>query len=152
MDYKKIAPETPENPEGEEESETKNIDLSSPNPCQVINENENPKKKVFDLDYNGNYFLFSLTNVLDKYLAIELIPVEGSLPYPYRAIYSLQILNLIKYCFKDFKTIDECMNKVISLFLKNRLTLYRDEEKDLFYIILLRKTTKITLITQVYLI
>ena len=140
MDYNPITPETPDD---EEETENKNIDLSSPNPCQVINENENLKKRVFDLDYNGNYFLFTLANVLDKYLAIELIPVEGSLPYPYRAIYSLQILNMVEYLFKDFKTIDECMNKVISLFKKNRINLYRDEEKDLFYIIL-----KITIIDE----
>ena len=54
MDYKQI---TPEEPEG---------DLSSLNPCQLVNENENKnkneslKKNVFDLDYNDNYFLFSI--------------------------------------------------------------------------------------------
>ena len=137
MDYKQIIPETPD---GEENN---NNDLSSPNPCQVINENDNPKKKVFDLDYDDNYFLFSISNVLDKYLVLELIPVEGSLPFPYRVIYNLQILNKIEFIFKDMKTIDECMKKMISMFLKNRISIYRDQPKDLFYMIL-----KITIIDE----
>ena len=140
MDYKQIIPETPD---GEEENSNNNNDLSSPNPCQVINENDNPKKKVFDLDYDDNYFLFSISNILDKYLVLELIPVEGSLPFPYRVIYNLQILNKIEFIFKDMKTIDECMKKMISMFLKNRISIYRDLPKDSFYIIL-----KITFIDE----
>ena len=118
-------------------------DLSSPNPCLVINEKENPKKKIFGLDYNNNYFLFSITNILDKYLALELFPADGNLPFSYKIIYNLKILNSIEYIFKDMKTIDKCMEKLISLLLKNRITLYREESKDLFYIIL-----KITIIDE----
>ena len=149
MDYNFLSPETPE---GEEKDiNCTSNDLSSPNPVQVINENENknkkekdnPKKKVFDIDYGGNYYIFSLTNLIEKYLCIELIPIEGSLPFPYRAIYSLQILNMIEYLFKDLKTVDECIEKISSLFSKNRLNIYRDEAKDLFYIIL-----KITIIDE----
>ena len=138
MEYHPIMPETSD---GEEENENK--DLSSPNPCQVIDEEENPKKKIFGLDYNNSYFLFSITNIQDKYLSLELIPADGSLPFSYKIIYNLQILNMIEYIFKDLKTIDECMEKLISLLLKNRVTIYRDEPKDLFYIIL-----KITIIDE----
>ena len=42
MEYIQIVPNTPS---GDEESPN---DLSSPNPCQVINENEDPKKKYLD--------------------------------------------------------------------------------------------------------
>ena len=148
MEYNLIMPETPD---GEEKDNNNNTDLSSPNPCQVINENENEnnnkkdnrKKKVFDIDYSGNYFLFQISNLIEKYLCIELIPVEGSLPYSYRAIYSLQILNMIEYIFKDLKTVDECMDKITELFKKKRINIYRDEEKDIFYIIL-----KITIIDE----
>ena len=138
MDYNEIKPETPS---GEETGESK--DLASPNPCQVINENDNPKKKVFGLDYNNNYYLFSITNISDKYLALELIPADGSLPFSYKIVYNIQILNIIDYIFKDLKTIAECMEKLISLLLKNRITIFRDEERDLFFIIL-----KITIIDE----
>lgn len=137
MEYKQIVPNTPS---GDEESPN---DLSSPNPCQVINENEDPKKKVFGLDYNNSYFLFSITNISDKYLALELIPADGTLPFSYKIIYNLPILNSIEYIFKDLKTIDECMKRLISLLLKNRITIYREEAKDLFYIIL-----KVTIIDE----
>ena len=129
MEYNLIMAETPD---GEEKDNNNNTDLSSPNPCQVINENENEnenknkdnrKKKVFDIDYSGNYFLFQISNLIEKYLCIELIPVEGSLPYAYRAIYSLQILNMIEYIFKDLKTVDECMEKITALFKKKRINI-----------------------------
>ena len=50
---------------------------------------------------------------------------------------------MIEYLFKDLKTVDECIEKISSLFSKNRLNIYRDEAKDLFYIIL-----KITIIDE----
>ena len=133
MDYDPIIPETPK---GEEEEESNCNNLSSPNPCQEINENNNPKKKVFGLDYNNNFFLFSITNILDKYLQLEFIPADGSLPFSYKVTYNLKILNMIEYLFKDLKTIEECMEKLISLLLKKRISIYRDISKDIFYIIL----------------
>ena len=140
MDYQPIQlPETPEGNENENNNNTN--DLSSPNPCQPID--ENPKKKVFGLDYNNNYYLFSICNIQDKYLSLELIPTDGSLPFSYKIIYNLQILNSIEYIFKDLKTIEECMKRLISLLLKHRITIYRDEPKDLFYIIL-----KVTIIDE----
>ena len=140
MDYNQLAPETP----NDEENNNNNCNnLASPNPCKVINENNNPKKKIFGLDYNNNFYLFSLTNISDKYLLIEFIPADGNLPFSYKIIYNLKLLNMIDYIFKDMKTIDECMEKIISLLLKNRISIYRDEQKDLFYIIL-----KITIIDE----
>jgi len=139
MDYKPIP--IPETPDGEKEDNNKTNDLASPNPCRVVD--ENPKKKVFGLDYENCYFLFSVANIQDKYLSIELIPADGSFPFSYKIIYNLQILNMIEYIFKDLKTIDECMERIISLLLKNRLSIYRDDVKDIFYIIL-----KVTIIDE----
>ena len=126
----------------EEEIESNNKkDLSSPNPCQIKNEIE--KKKVFGITYLNNYFLLSISNILDKYLSLELIPIEGSLPYSYKVTYNMQILNSIEYLFKDLKTIDECMKRIISILQKKRISIFRDSENDIFYVVL-----KITIIDE----
>ena len=111
MDYKPVP--IPETPDGEKEDNNKINDLASANPCRVVD--ENPKKKVFGLDYENCYFLFSVSNIQDKYLSIELIPADGSFPFSYKIIYNLQILNMIEYIFKDLKTIDECMERLIAV-------------------------------------
>ena len=141
MEHYEIIRETPSD-SNEEESETNNPkDLSSPTPCQI--KNEIIKKKVFGITYLDNYFLLVISNILDKYLSLELIPVEGTLPYSYKVTYNMQILNSIDYIFKDLKTIDECMKRVISILQKKRISIFRDSENDLFYIVL-----KITIIDE----
>ena len=55
----------------------------------------------------------------------------------------MQILNSIEYIFKDLKTIDECMKRVISIVQKKRISIFRDLENDLFFIVL-----KITIIDE----
>ena len=80
---------------------------------------------------------------MDKYLSIELIPEEGSLPYSYKVTYNMQILNSIEYLFKDLKTIDECIKRIISIIQKKRISIFRDAENDYFYVVL-----KITIIDE----
>ena len=137
MENIEIRRETP----NEQEDDNNQNDLSSPNPCQL--KNEVAKKKIFGITYLDNYFLFVLSNSLDKYLSLELIPVEGNLPYSYKVTYNMQILNSIEYLFKDLKTIDECMKRIISILQKKRISLFRDSENDLFYMVL-----KITIIDE----
>ena len=125
-----------------DEYDTDNLkDLSSPNPCQT--KKETIQKKIFGITYLDNYFLFVISNTLDKYLSLELIPAEGSHPYSYKVTYNMQILNSIEYLFKDLKTIDECMKRIISILQKKRISLFRDLENDLFYVVL-----KITIIDE----
>ena len=116
-------------------------DLSSPNPCLTIN--EMTKEKIFRISYLNNYYLLIISNILDKYLSLELIPEEGNLPYSYKVTYNMQILNSIEYIFKDLKTIDECMKRVISILQKKRISIFRDAENDFFYVVL-----KITIIDE----
>ena len=141
MEHYEMVRETPSDSK-EEENETNNPkDLSSPTPCQT--KNEITKKKVFGITYLDNYFLLVISNIIDKYLSLELIPVEGILPYSYKVTYNMQILNSIDYLFKDLKTIDECMKRIISILQKKRISIFRDSENDLFYIVL-----KITIIDE----
>ena len=55
----------------------------------------------------------------------------------------MQILNSIEYLFKNLKTIDECMKRMISIIQKKRISIFRDSENDLFYVVL-----KITIIDE----
>ena len=55
----------------------------------------------------------------------------------------MQILNSIEYLFKDLKTIDDCMKRVISILQKKRISIFRDLENDLFFVVL-----KITIIDE----
>ena len=141
MDNDEFRKETPFDQKEKENEANYPKDLSSPNPCYIKNENKN--KKVFGITYLDKYFLFIISNILEKYLSLELIPVEGSLPYSYKVIYNMQILNSIEYIFKDLKTIDECMKRVISIVQKKRISIFRDLENDLFFIVL-----KITIIDE----
>ena len=141
MDYYELKRETPFD-QKKIENETNNPkDLSSPTPCYIKNEIIN--KKVFGITYLDKYFLFIISNILDKYLSLELIPIEGSLPFSYKIIYNMQILNSIEYIFKDLKTIDDCMKRVISILQKKRISIFRDLENDLFFVVL-----KITIIDE----
>ena len=141
MDYYELKRETPFE-QKKIENETNNPkDLSSPTPCYIKNEIIN--KKVFGITYLDKYFLFIISNILDKYLSLELIPIEGSLPFSYKIIYNMQILNSIEYIFKDLKTIDDCMKRVISILQKKRISIFRDLENDLFFVVL-----KITIIDE----
>ena len=141
MDYYELKRETPFD-QKKTENETNNPkDLSSPTPCYIKNEIIN--KKVFGITYLDKYFLFIISNILDKYLSLELIPIEGSLPFSYKIIYNMQILNSIEYIFKDLKTIDDCMKRVISILQKKRISIFRDLENDLFFVVL-----KITIIDE----
>lgn len=141
MDYYELKRETPFD-QKKIENETNNPkDLSSPTPCYIKNEIIN--KKVFGITYLDKYFLFIISNILDKYLSLELIPIEGSLPFSYKIIYNMQILNSIEYIFKDLKTIDECIKRIISILQKKRISIFRDSENDFFYIVL-----KITIIDE----
>ena len=136
-----IERETPfESKEDTDESNTPK-DLSSPNPCLTIN--EMTKEKIFRISYLNNYYLLIISNIIDKYLSLELIPEEGNLPYSYKVTYNMQILNSIEYIFKDLKTIDECMKRVISILQKKRISIFRDAENDFFYVVL-----KITIIDE----
>ena len=135
--------ETPSDEEEEKDEDLSNNpkDLSSPNPCQI--KNDLSKKKIFGITYLDNYYLLVISNTLDKYLSIELIPEEGSLPYSYKVTYNMQILNSIEYLFKDLKTIDECIKRIISIIQKKRISIFRDAENDYFYVVL-----KITIIDE----
>ena len=142
FDLKKETPSDMDEEEEKDEDIYNNPkDLSSPNPCQI--KNDISKKKIFGITYLDNYYLLVITNTLDKYLSIELIPEEGSLPYSYKVTYNMQILNSIEYLFKDLKTIDECMKRMISIVQKKRISIFRDAENDFFYVVL-----KITIIDE----
>ena len=52
-------------------------------------------------------------------------------------------MNSIEYIFKDLKTIDECIKRIISILQKKRISIFRDSENDFFYIVL-----KITIIDE----
>ena len=136
-----IERETPFESEEDANENSTPKDLSSPNPCQIINEIS--KEKIFRISYLNNYYLLILSNIIDKYLSLELIPEEGNLPYSYKVTYNMQILNSIEYIFKDLKTIDECIKRVISILQKKRISIFRDAENDFFYIVL-----KITIIDE----
>ena len=141
MEYCDIESETPfESKEDTDENNTPK-DLSSPNPCLTIK--EMTKEKIFRISYLDNYYLLIISNIIDKYLSLELIPEEGNLPYSYKVTYNMQILNSIEYIFKDLKTIDECMKRIISILPKKRISIFRDAENDLFYVVL-----KITIIDE----
>ena len=140
MEECEIERETPDEKEDEEDNNNPK-DLSSPNPCQIINEIK--KEKIFRISYLDNYYLLIISNIIDKYLSLELIPEEGNLPYSYKVAYNMQILNSIEYIFKDLKNIDACMKRVISILQKKRISIFRDAENDLFYIVL-----KITIIDE----
>jgi hypothetical protein len=131
--------ETPS--ESEDDEAVPPRDLSSPNPC--ILKPEILKKEVIEFNSSNNQFLISISNISDKYLSIELIPADGSLPYSYKVNYTMQILTSIEYIFKDLKTINECIDRIVSLILKKRILLYRDSEKNLFYVVF-----KITIIDE----
>ena len=141
-DLKRDTPSDADEEEEKDEDKTHNPkDLSSPDPCHI--KNEISKKKIFGITYLDNYYLLEITNTLDKYLSIKLIPEEGILPYPYKVTYNMQILNSIEYLFKNLKTIDECMKRMISIIQKKRISIFRDSENDLFYVVL-----KITIIDE----
>ena len=141
MEYCDIESETPfESKEDTDENNTPK-DLSSPNPCLTIK--EMTKEKIFRISYLDNYYLLIISNIIDKYLSLELIPEEGNFPYSYKVTYNMQILNSIEYIFKDLKTIDECMKRIISILQKKRISIFRDAENDLFYVVL-----KITIIDE----
>ena len=141
MEYCDIENETPiESKEDTDENNTPK-DLSSPNPCLTIK--EMTKEKIFRISYLDNYYLLIISNIIDKYLSLELIPEEGNFPYSYKVTYNMQILNSIEYIFKDLKTIDECMKRIISILQKKRISIFRDAENDLFYVVL-----KITIIDE----
>ena len=142
METYEIRKETPIGQNENDNNNNKNPkDLSSPKPCQT--KNEISKSKVFGITYSNNYYLFVISNIIDKYLSLELIPIEGNLPYSYKVAYNIQILNSIEYIFKDLKTIDECIKRIISILQKKRISIFRDSENDFFYIVL-----KITIIDE----
>ncbi len=71
MEYCDIENETPiESKEDTDENNTPK-DLSSPNPCLTIK--EMTKEKIFRISYLDNYYLLIISNIIDKYLSLELL-------------------------------------------------------------------------------
>ena len=79
----------------------------------------------------------------DNSIQIELIPKDGYLPHSYRNNLDEKKFNELDSIFEEINSIEKIYNKIINLLRKNRISLVKDKEEGLFYLIL-----KITIIDE----
>ena len=123
--------ETPK-PNINDQNEESINDLSSPNPVQVNKKN----KYIIPIEHDKISYYLTITNLLNNSLLLEIIPSEGTFPYSFRNIYSLEKLHSYDYVFKNSKTIDDCIVKIISFFNKQNISMYIDNQKGITYLML----------------
>ena len=139
-------------------NEELNINLSSPIPNFPNQYNNNQKQEkeeniqksiifneILEIEYEDIPYRLFIYIKVDKsnVLNIELIPKEGHLPHSYRNTFDEKTFYKINPIFMELKTIEKIGKKIVSLFNKNRVSLSKDKNEDLFYLIL-----KITIIDE----
>ena len=122
--------ETPKPMNNDEEENTN--DLSSPNPVEVGKKN----KYTIPIEHEKVSYFLTITNLLNNSLLLEIIPSEGAFPYSFRNVYSLEKLHSYDYVFKNSKTIDDCILKIISFIDKRNISMYIDNQKGIAYLML----------------
>ena len=92
--------------------------------------------ETIEVSYEEIPFQLNINLKWDNTILFELVPKEGHIPYSYRNILDEKKFNEIDSIFKEIKPIEKIYNKIIKLFEKNRVSLIKDREEDIFYIIL----------------
>ena len=99
--------------------------------------------ETVEVEYEEIPYQLNINLKWDNTIQIELIPKEGHLPHSYRNNLDEKKFSELDSIFKEINSIEKIYNKIINLLRKNRVSLVKDKQEDLFYLIL-----KITIIDE----
>ena len=114
----------------------------------ILKDSEKDKSKTkynetIEVIYEEIPYQLSISLKFDNNIHIELISKEGHIPYSYRNILDEKIFHKLNSIFAEINGIEKIYNKIINLLKKKRVSLMKDKNEDIFYLIL-----KITIIDE----
>ena len=108
-------------------------------PLNDLNEKDISKTKMnetIEITYEEIPYQLYINLKFDDTIQIELVPKEGHIPYSYRNILNKKKFEEMNPIFEEINSIEKIYKKIINLFRKDRISLIKDKDKDIFYLIL----------------
>ena len=116
--------------------EYESFPLTDLNEKDLKNISKTKYNEAIELIYEEIPYLLYLNLKFDDTIKIELVSKEGHIPYSFRNILDKKKFEEMNPIFEEINSIEKIYNKVINLFRKNRISIIKDKDKDIFYLIL----------------
>ena len=107
------------------------------------NQSKTKYSETIEVIYEEIPYNLNISLKFDNNIYIELISKEGHIPYSYRVILDEKKFHKLNPIFIEIISIEKIYNKIINLLKKNRVSLIKDKNEKIFYLIL-----KVTIIDE----
>ena len=116
--------------------EYESFPLTDLNEKDLKNISKTKFNEAIELIYEEIPYLLYLNLKFDDTIKIELVSKEGHIPYSFRNILDKKKFEEMNPIFEEIDSIEKIYNKVINLLRKNRISIIKDKDNNIFYLIL----------------